>query len=247
MWKPGRRALAVAAILVMVVGAGAAFLLLRDSSDEPDWTSAAAAVFPGGSCKAPAPDLGFSRLPALREPAFDGSDRFSQVLIDRRGRIVETGDYYEVALADEAWGAPRDWQVKGWMRALDERGRVVEEISHDKAAHGKARLALSGRRFRPGEVVQVRLENLGSEAIPYGYGIGLERETPRGWKGVPREYAVPLVQLIAEGGEVGICERLGPPPRLSPGHYRVTKEVSTYAEPRGYTDHLLTAKFEVVE
>jgi hypothetical protein len=287
-----------AALVVVAVAAAAALLLLRDSDDEPGWISAPGRAIDVDSCaELPQPDLGFSRLPRLREPVFDlGSSgpRFWVGLRGVDGRLVRTGQYYGVAVEDTTRRrVTRDWWIKARMLALDEQGAVVEEISHDKTGpgqegrgtnpqlrmrvgeepgfyrldlrvsnagrhsgrygfyikaespRGEARLAIAGDRFRPGQRMGMRLENLGTERITYGLDGFLEREVRGEWRPVPDEDAVPLIGFMTEGGEASSCFSYELEPDLPPGRYRLVKEVSVHAEPQGYHDHLLTAEFQV--
>jgi len=288
-----------AALVVAAVAVTAALLLLRGSDDEPDWSGAPGRALEVDSCAdLPQPDLGFSRLPRLREPVFDLGSSGPRSRVELRGgngRLVRPGQYYGVSVGDTTRRRiTRDWRIKARMLALDEQGAVVEEVSHDKTGpgqegrgtnpqlrmrvgeepgfyrldlhvsnagrhsgrygfyikaeppHGEARLAIAGDRFRPGQRIGMRLENLGTERITYGLDGFLEREVRGEWTPVPDEGAVPLIGFQAQGGEAGSCFGYSLDPDLRPGHYRLVKEVSVHAEPQGYHDHLLTAEFQLV-
>ena len=289
-----------AVLVVAAVAAATLYLLLRDSDDEPSWTSTPGRAVAARSCaELPDPQFGFERLPPVREPRFDVPSPYGWPdvsLAGTNGRLVRPGQYYGVALEDATrQRVTRDWRVKVRMLQLDEQGEVMEEVSHDKLPeqqgeremmpqmrmrvgeepgfykldirvtdagrwsgryglyvkaeppHGEGRLVLAGRRFRAGESVEMRVENLGTEKLDYGEAVSLERESGDGWEPVPAEYAFHLIGYWTEGGEVGNCLSYKLPADLSPGRYRFVKEVSTHKEPRGYHDHFLTAEFEVID
>jgi Big-like domain-containing protein len=145
---------AVAATLA--AGAAVVLFLLPDSDEEFGWTGAEGRAVAGVSCaELPEPDFGFSRLPAIREPAFDIASPYPVPAVRLEGvdgRIVRPGEPYGVALDDYTRNkVTREWRIKGRMLALDGAGAVVEQVSHDKLPTGSGRYDSPSMRIRVGD------------------------------------------------------------------------------------------------
>ncbi len=111
-----------------------------------------------------------------------------------------------------------------------------------------ARLGLSRYRANPGQRVLSRVENFGTEWIHYGAAFGVQRLQGEVWVDVPS--ATPDGWLLWAGmvrpGGSGRCSGAYLPRSLSPGQYRIVKEVEQLLGPEEDRVYELTAPFEVV-
>ena len=83
-------------------------------------------------------------------------------------------------------------------------------------------LALNAATYRPGETLLVRLRNLGTAEVFFGYEVLVEKWTGVAWEKDPSTpTGWPLVGLSLRGGTAGACEsvQLG----SLPGEYRISK------------------------
>jgi hypothetical protein len=106
----------------------------------------------------------------------------------------------------------------------------------------KARLTASPQVVAPGGLVFARIENLGTVSLSFGPAITLEQRTAAGWNvppGQPKFW--PPIAIEIGGGAAGECEHFRLPHGLSPGTYRLTKEVQMGPRPSD-----LHASFQVV-
>jgi hypothetical protein len=111
----------------------------------------------------------------------------------------------------------------------------------------KPRLGLTGHRFRPGQRVLSRVENLGTETVMYGESFSVQRLEGGQWIHVPnmtQKYWALWLGGASAGGS-GRCSSLYLPDDISPGRYRIVKEVGPSPWPRGKRSYFLTAPFEV--
>ncbi|HYG96489.1 MAG TPA: immunoglobulin-like domain-containing protein [Solirubrobacterales bacterium] len=166
----------LAAIAVLLT-AGGAFLLLRDADGEPGWTSGSARVMDHGSCSGDSvPDFGFPPVMGTHgsRPGVPVPYVF---LRGMDGSIVRTGQYYGVGLADGTQRQiTRDWRLEGRMLALDEKGEVVEEVSHDKVPRRRGRMTTPQMNMRVGEepgtyLLEVRIAGAGRRSGRYVHRI----------------------------------------------------------------------------
>jgi hypothetical protein len=87
----------------------------------------------------------------------------------------------------------------------------------------KARLAINSRRFRTGQTVAFRVENLGSIGLSETGPYSVQRHTAAGWRPVKRfdGGAIPLVLVLLGPEAAGSCTKLSLPKDLQPGRYRI--------------------------
>jgi hypothetical protein len=108
----------------------------------------------------------------------------------------------------------------------------------------KVRLGISRTSITPGGDLRVRVENLGTESVTYGYEYRLERRRGNSWVKLPVGpfYAS---KLSAEGARAGPCEQVEELERKAvPGLYRISKTV--WPSDASRTDaRLVRAKFQV--
>lgn len=94
------------------------------------------------------------------------------------------------------------------------------------------RLALSSETAGPGEVIRVRVLNLGTSFLSYGQSILLERREADGWAQLPGSgpFESGLAITIFPGTS-GACEAVAVPADQEAGTYRVSKRVSAGRRP----------------
>jgi hypothetical protein len=112
----------------------------------------------------------------------------------------------------------------------------------------RPKLQLAQETLRPGQWLLARLENYGSEYVSYGQAFAVQRMERGQWVGAPdliehRWWAM-WAKALGPGG-VGGCNALLLPIDISPGTYRIVKDVD-----RGFVrptkGRQLTAQFTVV-
>lgn len=89
----------------------------------------------------------------------------------------------------------------------------------------QVRLALNRRVIPPGGTLKMRIENLGTQPIGYGYPYALERYQDHHWQPVPGPgpFLMPLLGL--QGGRAGVCQAVQISKGAKPGLYRVRKSI----------------------
>jgi hypothetical protein len=95
-----------------------------------------------------------------------------------------------------------------------------------------ARLGVRPRTLSPGDAIATRVENLGTTWLAYGLGVSLEQHREGRWFWVPQEQWFPENAIEIPAGALGDCERTYLPDDLSPGSYRLTKQVSAQHKSR---------------
>lgn len=107
----------------------------------------------------------------------------------------------------------------------------------------QARLRVSDDVVRAGEELRMRVDNLGTETITYGYAYRLKRRQKGTWTKQP---AKPVLgpKLYLEGGRAGACQTLGIAKDAAPGTYRVAKTV-TAAESSDSRSKTLRTIFQI--
>lgn len=90
----------------------------------------------------------------------------------------------------------------------------------------QAALRVSSDVARAGGQLRMRVDNLGTETISYGYAYRLERRRKGTWL---RQPAKPVFgpKLYLEGGRAGACQTFQIGEDAAPGRYRVSKTVTT--------------------
>lgn len=92
----------------------------------------------------------------------------------------------------------------------------------------KVRLGISRKVVAPGGRINIRVENLGSEPVTYGYLYRLARYENGSWKNLPTgPFFAPKLYLGA--GTAGTCQEIREiriAAKAVAGTYRVTKKVS---------------------
>lgn len=89
----------------------------------------------------------------------------------------------------------------------------------------QVRLALSRRVIPPDGTLKMRIENLGTTHIGYGYPYGLERYLDHHWQPVPGPGPFLLPLLGLQAGRAGVCQTVEIPKGAKPGLYRVRKGI----------------------
>lgn len=88
----------------------------------------------------------------------------------------------------------------------------------------KVRLGLSRTSIAPGGDLRVRVENLGSESVTYGFEYRLERRRGSSWVNLPVGpfFASKLSTPVASAGP---CQQVELGRKAVPGTYRISKKV----------------------
>lgn len=133
------------------------------------------------------------------------------------------------------------------MTFLDESGHLLGSYAGYLQAQDprfEARLGIDRRKIKPGGKLRVRIENLGTTMIGYGYPYGLQRRKRGSWIAVPTgPFLLPLLGLPA--GEAGECQVIRLAPNAPPGPYRISKSVSGFPGPVGPERAVVRARFRV--
>ncbi len=137
------------------------------------------------------------------------------------------------------------------LEILDDAGKLLGAYSRYLKVFGrpfwKVKLGLNGHRFRPGQLVLSRIENLGTEQVMYGEEFRVQRFEEGSWESVSNGRQGWQLWLGMLGpGASGSCTSFRIPRDFEPGLYRILKEVGPEPWPRGKRSYYLTAPFEVV-
>jgi hypothetical protein len=89
----------------------------------------------------------------------------------------------------------------------------------------KARLGIDRKTVAPGGKLRVRVENLGDEAITYGYAYRLARLKQGAWINQPTR-PVFGAKSFARAGHAGPCQEIRIAGDAAAGTYRIAKKVS---------------------
>lgn len=108
-----------------------------------------------------------------------------------------------------------------------ERRGVVLELDRDSA--------------KPGETLELTVENHTRTRLEYGVAYRLERRTADGWRWVNRNSAFILILKVAEPG-ASERETIQLPEHLEPGRYRIVK---TFEAPATGRDLRASVQFTV--
>jgi hypothetical protein len=140
----------------------------------------------------------------------------------------------------------RDSETREVLGRFGQYFRVVPRLV-------KARLAVGVSAVNPGEVVPLRVENLGTLLLLSYVSREpiVERHEDGQWTPIPLgpvhppgtgfdEFDAPTVEIAISAGGVGPCEGLRLPQDLTPGHYRATKYVNS-----GRRRFAISAAFQV--
>jgi hypothetical protein len=126
------------------------------------------------------------------------------------------------------------------LGAYGEYVRVVEPSV-------KVRLGISDRRFRPGQSLAARPEEIGTSWISFGEHFEVERRSSGGWRPYPplntRNWNLWLG--TAGPGGAGRCSHLRIPPETPAGRYRLVKGVGVLTGGEHARALTLTAPFSV--
>ena len=88
----------------------------------------------------------------------------------------------------------------------------------------KARLAISGTAAKPGGVLRIRLENLGTGNLSYVLPYELARQTHGSWTRLPTGPFF-LPRSVMTAGTASPCQIVKIPRDADQGRYRVTKKL----------------------
>jgi hypothetical protein len=108
----------------------------------------------------------------------------------------------------------------------------------------KARIAVDRQVVAPGERLRVKIENLGTEPIGYGYFYALQRYDHGRWRQAPQvdHFYASLSNLPA--GRAGRCQTVPIFETAEPGRYRILKKIRPQ-ESRGSGERTLVKYFRV--
>jgi hypothetical protein len=178
--------------------------------------------------------------------AVDQRGRIKQILRKRDQWVGTVKKLAAVKLAFRVGKAPTFYLVDATIR-----NRSGKKLAHYAdyfrvmPRRVAVRLGLNATSYRAGEVLLMRLENLSTVGISFGYEFGLDVWDGSSWtasSAVPSEWLG--VGLGIGAGQTQQCQRFPLVDDLSPGWYRLTKSFSTSLG--GPFSHVARAKFEVV-
>lgn len=202
-------------------------------------------------------EIGFSMEGSLKEPQalqWDVSSRLS--VVDRQGRIQRIVDRRyqrigrlkvpsEARLAFHVGKLPRFYRVDVTFKDVSGR-RLAHYADYFRVMPRRVdvRLGLNAASYRPGQVLLMRLENLGTIGISFGYEFALDVWDGSSWTTSP---ATPLgweqVGFGIGAGTVQQCQQFRLPTDMAAGKYRLTKFFATSLA--GRASHIARAIFEV--
>lgn len=178
--------------------------------------------------------------------------------VDRAGRVLREVDRKTVPV--RMIGSGEEWRVD--LRPPHRLGvyrydlRITSRSGAELAHYEQylrvvrllwgVRLGLNKSRFKPGETVLSRIENLGSDDPIYGAYFKVQQRVGGRWvhpPALPRIGSWDAWSASVPPGETGRCNAIWLPADMPDGHYRMIKDVGDPEEERGAT---LVAPFEVV-
>jgi hypothetical protein len=112
----------------------------------------------------------------------------------------------------------------------------------------RVKLGINGRKFQAGDLVQTRVDNLGTEPVSYGASFSVQRREKSSWARATELHLGPWLAYlgIAGPGARGRCSGFKVPADLPIGRYRVVKGVGLeQSGPRRRRPLSLTASFDV--
>ncbi|HEY2053912.1 MAG TPA: immunoglobulin-like domain-containing protein [Solirubrobacterales bacterium] len=111
----------------------------------------------------------------------------------------------------------------------------------------EVRLGINTDRVRPGQVIAVRPEELGTERLDYGEYLVVQRRSDGGWHRYPpmNGGAWALWLGMLGPGAAGSCNHVAIPDDTPAGHYRFVKSVGTETGPRSGRSLSVAAPFMV--
>jgi hypothetical protein len=169
-----------------------------------------------------------------------------QRIVDRRhqhvGRLKELSD---VKLAFHVGKLPRVYRVdvtfKDWSGS-----KLAHYADYFRAMPRRVdvRLGLNAASYQPGQVLLMRLEDLGTVGISFGYKFALDEWDGSSWTTSP---ATPLgweeIGFGIGAGEAQRCQQFRLPTDIATGKYRLTKFFATSLA--GRASQIARAIFEV--
>lgn len=114
-------------------------------------------------------------------------------------------------------------------------GRPTLPVGEDPPRF-RVRLGIDRKATSPGGKLRIRVENLGTESVAYGYLYRLARYKQGSWIHQPTG-PVFGSRLYAQAGRAGKCEEIGMASDAVPGTYRISKEVwpAAYGQSKAIT------------
>lgn len=179
-----------------------------------------------GKLHRPAP-VGWSAVSTLRGVNRHGKP--GPIIRQRTQRIGAVSSRAEVNLAFVVGARPRFYRVDIDIRQMDgtRHARYADYFRVVPRLVG-ARLGLEKEVVHPGDVLLMRLENVGTIGIEFGYEFDLKVRTDNEWTTSPAQPAGwPEVGLGLGAGRNASCERVALPSDIAIGSYRVTKRFGT--------------------
>jgi hypothetical protein len=171
--------------------------------------------------------------------------RIKRVLRERDQKFREVKTLSAVNLGFVVGSSPRFYRVDVTFRDLSGRtlGRYADYF-RVMPRRVDVRLGLDAGTYRAGAAVLMRLENLGTVGISFGYEFALDIWNGSSWAASPA--VLPLWPQVALGLGAGLtqqCQRFQIPEDIVPGRYRLSKFYSTSLG--GPFSHASSAAFEI--
>ena len=161
----------------------------------------------------------------VSRPAADGS--IGKVVSERVSRIKEVDSVVSASLFAGGLTQLGSYRIDTLFESQSGEvlGRYFEYVQVVPLIE-RVRLALSRRVVPPGGRFKVRLENLGTQVMSYGFPYALERHHGGRWRPVPQERAFFMPGLHLQAGEASACQGVRLSAEAEPGLYRIRKLVS---------------------
>jgi hypothetical protein len=102
----------------------------------------------------------------------------------------------------------------------------------DEGSPVKARLGIEKRSVKSGGVLRVRIEDLGTTDLAYGFTYELARRKGGSWVKLPTR-PVFAPRLVVRAGTASECQSIDIPRDANAGRYRIAKEVRPVGAGRG--------------
>jgi hypothetical protein len=204
-------------------------------------------------------DVGFERNEPERHPTLDWLVTAQLVALDSTGEVSEEFDHSHVNIdrINDAYQPSLNLKVPdrvGFYRydiqISDSAGNQLGNYSEYLRVvppSVRVRLGINGRRFRQGQTVATRPEELGTELITFGADFQVQRRSNGAWRRyppmTPNAWAAWLGGIGP--GSAGRCSSFRVPAGTPHGHYRVVKRVGTSFGREPSLSLTLTAPFSV--
>jgi hypothetical protein len=184
-------------------------------------------------------DVGFERSHVERHPKVDWLVTAQLAALDSTGAVSEEVDRGQIKIKriNDAYQPSLNLRVPrraGFYRYdiqfSDFNGNLLGSYSQYLRVVQRSvrvRLGINDRRFRPGQTIATRPEDLGTDTLRYGEEFDVQRRVDRHWRRYP-----PMNQNsweawlgVTGAGDAGSCSSFTIPTDTPKGRYRVVKHL----------------------